>query len=620
MGWPRSPLSRLGQPGSFDLAELGETKDPLDWQLWWLHHRDRYLTRDRFRTRERMTSTDDFYLGRNQRDAGLERELAQRSAIDRAAEEALVHFLGQGGKHAPLGAALLAAGSAELATLQRQTTFSLQLYLRTGREEPAAAAVVAVGATGDLQHVPLLLGLVRDDDEARASVGGTRIPETIRGLAATAVGLLAGTAPESELAKEVVAALAEVIVTDGMPRAVVLGAIEGLGLVPLPPTHNQHICFCGECARRAPNASFQAQATFVLEHVVGNREFDPLVRAQAVTALGRLIGARLDAAPEAIKFSTVEVLARLLDSRTKQPAVVREAAVLALGLVADADRSTEDDLARYSLLQAVRHGGKLEQRYALTALAQSGVRRGQSAAPFDATGEVEGQLMHQLMLGSGGTQPWAALALGVLGHGQRAHALPMNPAVDQRLVGTLRQAKKSERGALALALGLRGASDRAEALLSAFEGERDTTARVYLALALGLLGEERGAPQLEALVESEDCDPKLRLSAGLALGLLGESATARSLAALIAQRSADDGALRAAAEALGRLNDVEGAKALAKLVIEKRDALGEDALVASLRSLGRMVDRRATGWRNVLANGGHYHARLPEVARALDMH
>lgn len=620
MGQPRTPLSGSLTPTAFDLGELGDTRDPYDWQLWWVHNRDRYLTRERFRARDRQTSGDDFYLGRNQRDAGAEKEAARQSAIDTTCREALGQFLSQGGPNSQLVAALQAAGNAEIEALQRHVAYLLGLYLRQGLEEPAAASALALGATADTAHVPLLLALLRDDAAARQHTGGSAVPESVRALSVTAVGLLAGASFEAELRAEVVDALAAAIVDATLPRSVQVAATEALGFVPLELAEGAHVCYCGECARAAPSANFQSQVTFVLEHVAANRDYDPLVRAQAVSALGRLIGARLGSVPEEIKRGAVAMLTRALDPRAKQPSVVREAAVLALGLVADADHSFEDNWARWAIERSAKNGGKLERRYALMALAQSGARRGQSEAPFAATLEIERELVHQLTQGPGDVQSWAALALGVIGHGQRSAGQMLSPEADLRLMAALARSKRTERGAVALALGLRGASERSDALVTALERERDVTARCYLALALGLAGAEQGAAPLVTLVQSDETDPRLRLSAGLALGLLGEGNAADTLAKLVADRHTDDDAVRAAAEALGHIGDLDGAEALAKLVIERPAARGEDVLLTAIRSLGRMVDRRPTSWRNVLANGGHYHARTTVVAKALDVH
>lgn len=616
LGSPISPLGSPMTPSAFDLGELGATNDPLDWQLWWAHNKDRFLTRERFSSRDARTSNDDFYLGRGQRDQGPGSDVGRRAAIDRAAHGALKHVLTEGGKTPQVVAALLSA--AGLDTTQAQLVYLAGYYLEKSAEEVAAAAAFALGSTGSTEHAPLLMSLVRNDADARARHRGEPLPEHVRALAATGLGLAAGACNDQALRREVVALLAHLVAAEDTSRMLRVAAVEGLGLVPLPLAADADVCYCGACAREAPSASFQAQVTFIIEHVVGNRDFDPLVRAHAVTALGRLVGARLDEVPYDIKRGAVGTLQRVLDPRGRQPEVVRESAVLALGLVTDADASFEDDLARWALRRAARSGGQQERRFALMALAQAGSRMGQSEAPFAATGDVEKELLQHLGQGRSGLQPWAALSLGVLEHGLRAAGQEPSEGAIQRLNSALARERKSDRGAVALALGLCGKGEHSHALLAAFNGERDVVARAYLALALGLADEVEAAASLLKAVNADEVDPRVRLTSGLALGLLGSNDVVPALVE-IAQSKTHDEIVRAVAEALGRTEDPRSAEALSTLIVENEMRRGEPVLEACVRGLGRLVERKSSTWRTVMANGGNYHARTPIVARTIDL-
>jgi len=381
----------------------------------------------------------------------------------------------------------------------------------------------------------------------------------------------------------------------------------GLGLVPLPVETDSSVCYCGECARENPNGSFQAQVSFLLEHVIADRDYDPLARAEAITALGRLVGARYNTVPNDIKRGIVGTLHRVLDERSRQTQVVRESAILAFGLIGDADASHEDSWVRWSLRRAARSGKDFERRFALISLALTASRAGQGTEPWAATDEVRAELLQHLAQGLGGVRPWAALSLGVLEHDLRRAGQAPSVSVNTALEAQLRRARRSERGAIALALGLAGASERAATLNDVLEHERDPAAQSYAALALGLAGVGDAKGALDEVMLADEAHPLLRLRSGIALGLLGSQEVVPRLVDSFAQPMTEVH-LHATIASLAQVGDPRAIDPLAALVVDTTKSPPDRVREEALRALGRLVEPRTLAWRSALANGANYRA------------
>jgi len=586
-----------------ELDVYGAVTDPTDWQHWWELNQDRFLSRERLGTASVRSSDDDFYLGAGQQNQGR----TDDSTAQAAAQRAIVHVLKEGGPRARTEAAFLAAIDSRDSLVRQCMRFGVELQLAKGDAHSASTAVFALGATGDAESIELLTRIAQDDEAARAMRKDATLDERIRAFAATGLGLAAGASDNAAVRQKAIETLARIIDDEDTPPAVRKGALVGFGLVPLALATDTSICYCGDCVREQPGASFQAQVGYLAEHVIADRDYDPPTRAEAVTALGRLVGARLNTIPDDVKRGVVSMLHRVLDGRSRQTEIVRESAILALGLIGDADASHEDAWVRWALRRAARSGSDMERRFALMSLALTGGRKGQSATPWAATNEVRSELRGHLDKGLGGVRPWAALALGVLGHDLRRAGQATDSTVDAALEAQLRRARRSERGAHALAIGLRGASQCATSLSDVFEHERDESARSYAALALGL-AEVRGATKaLEAVLFAPEALPLLRVRSGIALGLLkNESVVPRLVAEL--ETPLAEARLHATIATLAQLFDPRGSDALAELVTGTERTRSMRVQEEALRALGRNIEPRARQWRAVLAHGANYRA------------
>jgi hypothetical protein len=136
-------------------------------------------------------------------------------------------------------------------------------------------------------------------------------------------------------------------------------------------------------------------------------------------------------------------------------------------------------------------------------LGEAGARPGTGAAPYAGLPLVRAHLAERLERGHSLDRPWAALALGVLGHGLREAGLDCDPELDRALIRALRAAKApQELGACALACGMRRIEGALGDLLAALDAVAEDEARGFIAVGLGLLGDSDALePVQQARVE-----------------------------------------------------------------------------------------------------------------------
>ncbi len=118
-------------------------------------------------------------------------------------------------------------------------------------------------------------------------------------------------------------------------------AMISMGLVPLPVVEDAAACYCGTCKVEAPETSLQAQVTYLMRYFTAKKEFGTHVRAHTATTLARLIEAQPEGMPVELKMGVAELLVDSLQRSAREPAMVKQSSVAALGLVGDGD---EDDV------------------------------------------------------------------------------------------------------------------------------------------------------------------------------------------------------------------------------------------------------------------------------------
>jgi HEAT repeat protein len=392
-----------------------------------------------------------------------------------------------------------------------------------------------------------------------------------------------------------------------------------MSLTPLPFDAEADVCICGTCKVEGPSEHFQAQVTYLMRYFTADREFDATVRAHTATTLGRLVAHGQQAAPEAmrsalteIKGGVADILIESLQRYAKQPAIVQESAVLALGLTGDADDDDVDRWIRHELAKQAGHGDPLAKRFALMALAEAGSRKGQGEDPWSGTAKTRAELLGRLSRGKKAERAWAGLALGVFGYHLDAMAQDLDSGVDRALMHAARKARTADDlGALALALGLRRSIEAEEMLLKKVEDLKDPAARGHAALALGLMESRSSIERLQELLSTEDLNPTLQARCGLALGILGDSNVVETLVAKL-EKSESIEEQAAIAQALGFLGDKRSIAALSELMLDT-DAGYVKSRDNAVIALSFLADSQMTSWRSLLSHGCNYRAETPTL-------
>ena len=468
------------------------------------------------------------------------------------------------------------------------------------------AAPVAMGVLADRRNYQALAALARDDERGR-EIYGREVNDAMRAFATYGLGLIGSRSDDMELRRKIVRDLVHCLEDDGTAAADLrVAAMTAMGLVPLEVVEEDVVCYCGECKVPNPDASLGSQVTYLLRYLTADREFDPVVRSHTATTLGRLVEARPPGMSERLKEVVADCLAGSLAKHARQPAEVKQSAVLALGLVGDADDDDVDRWIRSELNRSAGHGGPVERRFALMSLAMVGSRAGQGVDRLAGAAEARQYLMRHLARGRNTVRPWAGLALGVMGFRLDENGGVLEPSVDASLRSAIRHSKTADSlGAYALAAGLRGDDEATELLIRKLERAKDEAARSYAALALGLLRARGAIVPLQAALRSADEKPLLASRAGVALGFLGDTTVVETLLETL-KDSENEETRCAAIQALGFIGDERSIDELAELVVEKGNGkVRLNAVVA----LGFAADRAPMSWRARIANGVNYLAR-----------
>jgi len=635
-----SPLTPPGMPGSdrpdqpispYKLDKYGSVDDPTDWRLWWEFNKDLYLRYVNINTGEVRTGSDDFYLGQGQQSEVVGGRVSDE-LIDQSIVPALLKAVELGGTNPFVQSAVVTMTKIGGSEYRSQFDFITRWFLElpNGTDVMHPTAAFALGLGGNVSDLQTLRDLALDTEVGRTLVKGPEVPREMRAYATYGLGLLASRSSDAAVRGQVVRDLIDILETKGEKPSkrgrgrdkgdgddeysndVQVAAMIALGLVPLHVDEDVVACYCGKCVVPEPETSLYPQVTYLMRYFTADKEYDPFLRAHAATTLGRLVAARPAGVTERMKEGIAEVLIRALENSSKQPALVRESAVLALGLIGDADDGEVDQWIRWALSRSARAGTDLEKRFALIALAHIGGRPGEGDEPFGALDDVRRVLLGQLASAKKNVKPWAGLALGVLGHSLREDGVPLDGAVDHALRSMLKNVRRGgDFGAYAVALGLRQDAASIEPLLERFDELRDEDARGYAALALGLVGAREAIAPLQAVLMEADTMPLLQTRAGVALGMLGDTTVVSQLLELAANGVPEKAASReAAVAALGFIGDKRAVDRLCEILVDKEkhsETLRETAMIA----VGFLADRTAKPWRSVYTLGCNYRAEVP---------
>jgi len=543
---PGTPVPRPRQPDRPGIPKRGgkprpasETNSPEHWSTWWMLNRERFVDlRSRRETRGR----------------------ALRSG-------STPHFFGEGSprnvRPEPRQKALAAALTAiEKACLDPD-------------QHVATSAIIALGKSGQIRAVPLLIRIGNDSGRRREE----------REAALLALGMLGLRVDEVRDALVVALGEEERTVGERASAALGLGLLGDSAAVPVLMRR----AFSAERQRDVPAASILAASLAGGEFVVPDfsravsgkptaRPNDPRIRAMMAAGLGKS-GVR----------EAMPALRRALGDREME---VRRQAVLSLGALAGADDAEiVADLVR------------------LLAYERDSTLKGYAALALGEIGSVAGadSILYLYRKGSSVEVQYAALALGLLVHEAES------ADVREKIVPVIRaefvkRRSSSLRGALAIGLGLARDTEAVPALIDAYQDSSDVWLRGMCATALGMIGDVRARVPLRRGIE-ERGDHRVTWDAAFALGMMADEEAARILIAKLKTEKSEY-TRGAAALALGFLVPPEKAAVLVEILGNPKNSDATRTLAAI--ALGRVVEKAKVPILSRLSD--HLDPGLPEGA------
>jgi HEAT repeat protein len=582
--------------------------DPGAWQLWWSFNKDPYLRYGRINTGKSNTLGGDFYLGKGERIRTIGGR-ASLATIQGKVVPGILAAMKDGGSNEFMRGALLALAKigAEKSTSNLEFTLNWFLDGDNGNQLMNFTAPVALGILANKDSYEALAGLARDDEVGR-KVYGRKVNDPMRAFATYGLGLIGSHTTDANMRRRIVRDLIACLEDEESDNSdLKVAAMTAMGLVPLEVVENDMVCFCGTCKVADPDTSLGSQVTYLLRYFTADGEYDATVRAHTATTLGRLIEAQPEGMSARLKEVVTQFLVDSLGRYARQPDDVRRSAVLALGLIGDADRDKADVWIRNALTKSARRGDPIEKRFALISLARSGARKGTGEDPFSGTASTRKELLTALSKGKKEIRPWAALATGILGYHLRDEGGQMDPGVDNALRIALGRTKKpDEVGALSLAVGLRGDREAATNLIGQLEKAKTEDARSYASLGLGLTGDASAVGPLQEALGGASEEPLLASRSGLALGLLGDTEVVQALLDTLGDTD-DEATRKSIVQALGYIGDERSIDSLVAIMSDVNE--DKEVRTQAVVALGYAADRAALNWRSKIASGVNYLAQ-----------
>jgi HEAT repeat protein len=423
---------------------------------------------------------------------------------------------------------------------------------------PREAAALGLGILGGPEAAAMLREIAADTPQGRKLCGATGpLDELLRSLAALGLGLT--NQPEN------VSVLAKLAGAPDSSRELAASAVLALGL------------------HRDAASAAASELLKLLEDAALDRE----VRAQAPIALHRLPGTR----------GFLPKLVEMVGNPATHVELSRSL-VIALGNLAVPE---EVEVADALLAVARRHPDGPTRHFAMLALGRLFERRGElGEAGRESRRKAQECLLAELRDPDRRTsRPFAAIALGLIGRGDRVHARDggcsaLTQLAARRMIELLDEERDpSLRGALAIALGLIDPPEAGPKLRAELDVAADPVLKSHFSTAVALLGEREAIPRLRELLQDRSLQPGVRIDVARALGMLGDVQFERQLLELLAK--ADDIPQAAAyAKALGLLGGSGAIDALVELA--EQEQLPEFRRAFAVVSLGLLAEKTELPW------------------------
>jgi len=586
------------------------------WDFWWGFNREPYLNlKSKIHSGGTVTGSDDFFLGRGQKDQAKDSMRPSQEAIRNVVVPALKNALENESANDILDSSLIALAKIGDVAGTEDSEFEgiIKEFLKDGNQGVAETAAVALGILANDKSYDILFQLATDHPDARRFIGKTEVPIRSRAYACYGLGLLGYRTSDNELRMNIAETLVDLLNSPHFAqRDVKVAAMTALGLTPIESNIDAAVEGDEEMgSNRSHVLSRERQLDFLLKY------FNPanerahsstrhwFVRAHAPTAMARL----LPGADPSYKAKVAELLIETVGRHSKENREVLMSATLALGQIGTAEDDGRGGInvrIRDELIRIIKEGDPQSRRFAMISLGQSGGTPGEGENAL-AGGEVaRKELLKQLSTGKTMLKPWAGLAVGVMGR----QLLDNNETMSESASNALRAAaekcnRPAEIGAYLLGIGIRRDIEGMDICLDKLDYFSTDEARGYCAVALGLIEDRSAISPIQEIIRESKYKPDLLKQAAIALGLLGDKELVPDLVTML--ETATGLATQAAiSTALGAIGDSRSIDPLVEL-------LGDQSVTQSARgfaaaALGIVCDKEELPWNAKISTNINYRA------------
>ncbi len=613
-GTPGIPTG--GLPGAAGGAATGGPDSGTDlttWELWWGFNKDQYLNLKAHVHAGLRTGTGDDYF------TGLDGAQAARTALKPSEETirtvvvpALIEALETERANDIVTGALVALGKiGDIRGEDGASPFETLIarFLADPNQEIAETAAIALGILANDASIQRLEDLALDTPNGRKMVGATEVGYRTRAFATYGLGLIGAKAAKNEQRQRIARTLTDIVRSPrSSTRDVHVAALVAFGLVPIDV---DPAWVAGGSQDAA--ACRQAQILF-LQRFLADSSQHHLVRAHAPAALARLLAG----APAEMKEAAARALIAPLAVHSKETDQVRMGCVLALGAIGDSDADAIDMEIRDVLRRCAEDADIQSRNFTNIALGQIGGRPGQGADGARGQREAREFLVTQLTKGKNHMRPWAGIGIGVMEHALRKSGVVGGSAsatAKDVLRKALSEAVAPDRvGAYAIGLGIAGDEESRELLAEKLARTSESTARGYVAIALGLVGAHASVEDVRVVVRESKYKPELLRSAAIGLGLLGDKELVPELCTLLAEaRGLSSQA--ALASALGFIGDSRSIDPLVAMLRNKTGVTSSGRGFAAV-ALGIVADKEPLPWNAKISTDIQYRANTTTLTGA----
>ncbi len=565
------------------------------WETWWFFNQSAYLDLRRVLAETIATTAG------SAADGGLANGLPGPGIVRTEIVPELQRLLDTERANDTTTGALMAlgrigeiAGTPEAASAVPRMTRALA----DPNQEIAETAALALGILGTDASIDTLIQVLEAKDLGRRVSGDRPVAARTRAFAAYGLGACAHHAGSNRDRQRIARALTDVLAESGTNADVQSAIVLALSIAGLDADERE------KESAAAPWISRQSLVRHVAK-LARDPARDRLVRAHAVTALGRLASGL----PYAARNEIAEQVLGMLQREARSETEVALSAVQALGKLGGTGNSAVERGGRAALLRALDAPDPQTRDFALIALAEIGGAAKDDDAP--GLSECRGALENAVVRGRPALRPWAVVALGLLERMRGESGAKPNEPARQILRETLTAARgRNEVGAAAIALGLCREVGAAAALRTRLAEESEDTGCGYVALSLGMIGAHDAIPALRKVVDDSRLRPQLLGQAAIALTLLGDREAAIAMSGYLGEAKSltEQIALARALAFAGHAGCIEP---LLRVAARKELSLSTRGLAAA--ALGGIAERGTAPWYEPIAVGIDYVAAVPSL-------